>query len=81
MLNLLKSELRLTAKERDIKYYKSMSKYKLVGAFNKLEPKKKKKNSRKSVFKSKREKVKKSLMKPSKKKILKSKLKEIKEIL
>ena len=80
MLNLLKSELRLTAKERDIKYYKSMSKYKLVGAFNKLEPKKKK-NSRKSVFKSKREKVKKSLMKPSKKKILKSKLKEIKEIL
>ena len=78
MFNLLKSELRLTAKRRSISGYKSMSKNELINAINTSEPAK---NDRKNIFKSKRKGIKKSLMKPSKKKILKSKIKEIKKIL
>ena len=78
MLNLLKSELRSTAKKRSISGYKSMSKNELINAINISKPTK---NNKKNIFKSKRKKIKKSLMKPSKKKILKSIIKESKEIL
>ena len=38
MLNLLKSELRLIAKERSISGYISMTKYELINAINTSEP-------------------------------------------
>ena len=47
MLNLLKSKLRLIAKERGVRSYKSMSKDELINAINTLKPAK---NSRKGVF-------------------------------
>ena len=78
MLNLLKSELRSTAKKRSISGYKSMSKNELINAINISKPTK---NNKNNIFKSKRKEIKQSLMKPSKKKILKSIIKEIKEIL
>ena len=51
MLNLLKSELRLIAKTRSIRSYKSMSKNELINAINTSEPEK---NNRKNIFKSKK---------------------------
>ena len=77
MQNLLKSELRLTAKNRKICGYKSMSKNELTNAINILKPTK---NNKNNIFKSKRKEIKESIMKPSKKKIFKSITKEIKEI-
>ena len=73
----MKSELRLTAKKRNISGYKSMSKDELIDAINISESTKNNKN----IFKLKRKKIKKSLVKPSKKKIFQSRTKEIKEIL
>ena len=69
MLNLLKSELRLIAKNRSISGYKSMSKNELINVINTSKPTK---NNKKNIFKSKRKKDQKKSMKPSKNKILKS---------
>ena len=74
----MKSELRLTAKKRNISGYKSMSKNELINAINISESTK---NNKNNIFKLKRKKIKKSLVKPSKKKIFKSRTKEFKEIL
>ena len=69
MLNLLKSELRLIAKNRSISGYKSMSKNELINVINTSKPTK---NNKKNIFKSKRKKGQKKSMKPSKNKIFKS---------
>ena len=55
MLNLLKSELRLIAKERSISSYKTIPKNELINAIN---ISKSTKNNIKNIFKSKRKDVK-----------------------